>query len=152
MLSALSNINGAAFQIAADRPKASAVRSETAVAALAALAPAQPIPSASDPFSFEEDDQAGFDFLYRPSGLPTGQSAPSYATEPLADTPETRALASRDSSTRLAVESTQLSNLLSALMTTNVAEPRNTPAVEQQPPVPASASPQSLIAKLYQQF
>ncbi|MBD9371623.1 hypothetical protein IB238_03070 [Rhizobium sp. ARZ01] len=137
MLSALSNINGAAHQVSAGRAQAITTRTEAAVAALAALSPAQPLPSVSDPF--EDDDS--FSFLYRPNGRPSGSDTSTSSTQSVAD--------SSVSQSRLGMESTQLSSLLSSLMapaaTRDAAAPSTAGA-------PLPAVQESLIAKLYQQF
>ncbi|HUH50341.1 MAG TPA: hypothetical protein VLZ56_10875 [Mycoplana sp.] len=135
MLSAITNINGATLPVATGRPLANAARTETAAAALAALSPAQPLPSVSDPF-----DEDGFSFLYRPNGLPSGADASPLAAP--------QAAANSSASSRLAVESTHLSSLLSSLMSpAPTASAAASPAATEP-----SAAQETLIVKLYQQF
>ncbi|MDR6757291.1 hypothetical protein J2Y48_002587 [Mycoplana sp. BE70] len=135
MLSALTNISGMQH-VATGRPQVNAARTETAAAALAALSPAQPLPSVSDPI-----DEDGFSFLYRPNGLPSGADASPLAV-PQAATNGSSA------PSRLAVESTQLSSLLSSLMS---AAPTASSAVSPAATEPSGAQ-ETLIVKLYQQF
>lgn len=137
MLSALSNIYGTAHQVAAGRSQAN-TRTETAVAALAALSPAQPLPSVSDPF---DDDDDGFSFLYRPNGLPPGGDTSTESTR-TADTGSAH-------SSRLGMESTQLSSLLSSLMAPAAA---TSTAVQASADAPLQPVQETLIAKLYRQF
>ncbi|SOC39923.1 hypothetical protein SAMN05892877_106261 [Rhizobium subbaraonis] len=152
MLSTISNINGGAYDLAAGRAQSAGTRTEAAAAALAALSPAQPLPSASDPF---DDDGDALSFLYRPSGLPAGL-------------PEQSEGSSRQSSSggaRLAVESTQLTALLTSLMApapATAADETESAAAQQQEVAETQrqaqeqallpALQQSLIARFYQQF
>lgn len=137
MLSALSNISGATHQVATGRPQANAARAETAAAALAALAPTRPLPSVSDPL-----DEDGFSFLYRPNGLPSGADVSPLAAP--------QAATNGSASSRLAVESTQLSSLLSSLMSAAPTASSAAPPAAAEPPL--SAVQETLIVKLYQQF
>ena len=127
MLSAVSNISATAHQVAAGRAQPS--RERTAAAALAALTPAQPVPSVSDPF---DDAGDGFGFLYGPSGLPPGGTIPTQAAPRSTD---------GNSPARLAMQSTELSALLSSLMA-----PEGTKATDARP------AQESLITTLYRQF
>ncbi|PTM98719.1 hypothetical protein [Mycoplana dimorpha] len=134
MLSAVSNISATAHQVAAGRAQPSRERTAAAAAALAALTPAQPLPSVAEPV-----DDGGFGFLYGPSGLPSGGPVPAQAIEP----------ASRPSPARLAMESTELSALLSSLMAPEGAAPSSATADLAQA---ADTPQQSLITMLYRQF
>lgn len=138
MLSAISNTNGSAFQSATDRSQLRSTRSETATAALAALSPVQPLPSVSD--SFEEASDAS-SFLYNARGRP-------------ADGPQGGSGAgSAYPSARLGMESAQLTALLSSLMVSAGASPRQTVPVS-QPPAEATtpATQETLVSRLYRQF
>ncbi|MFD1329388.1 hypothetical protein [Mycoplana ramosa] len=139
MLSAISNINGVTHQVATNRPQANAARTETAAAALAALSPARPLPSVSDPF-----DDDGFAFLYRPNGLPSDTDAPPLAA------PAQATANGGSAPSRLAVESTQLSSLLSSLM--SPAPTASSAAAPAATELPLPAAHETLIVKLYQQF
>lgn len=150
MLSTISNINGGAYDVAAGRAQSAGTRTEAATAALAALSPAQPLPSASDPF---DDDGDALSFLYRPSGLPAGL-------------PEQSEASSRQPSgggARIAAESSQLTALLTSLMApATAAEETESAATRQQETAETQrqaqeqallpALQQSLIARFYQQF
>jgi hypothetical protein len=138
MLSALSNISAAAHQLAAGRAQPIRERTATAAAALAALTPVQPVPSVSDPF-----DEDGFGFLYGPSGLPSGGAVPTRAAE------AAPRIADETAPARLAMESTELSALLSSLMAPKSAVPTDGNAAL---PKPADTPQQSLITTLYRQF
>ncbi|NVP54273.1 hypothetical protein [Mycoplana rhizolycopersici] len=150
MLSTISNINGGAFDIAAGRAQSAGTRTEAAAAALAALSPAQLLPSASDPF---DDDGDALSFLYRPSGLPAGLSAQSEGSSGQSPSGEAR----------LAVESTQLTALLTSLMAPATAADETQSDTAQQQEASETqrraqeqallpALQQSLIARFYQQF
>lgn len=138
MLSAVSNISATAHQLAAGRAQPSRERTAAAAAALAALTPAQPLPSVADPA-----DDAGFGFLYGPSGLPSGGPVPAQATETASRPAEGNAPA------RLAMESAELSALLSSLMAPGGAAANSATA---DLPQAADTPQQSLITMLYRQF
>ncbi|MDF1631879.1 hypothetical protein [Mycoplana sp. MJR14] len=140
MLSAISNINGAAHQLAAERLQQRSARSDAAAAALAALSPVRPLPSVSDR---SDDDGQALSFLYGPGGYPAlTTSQPGEAAAQSADASSAPA--------RIAMESTQMTALLSSLMTPTAPAPKQTGATAPAQ-VPAVAS-ESLISKLYRQF
>lgn len=140
MLSAISNITGAGHQLAAERLQQRSARSEAAAAALAALSPALPLPSVSDRF---EDDGQALSFLYGPGGYPV-LPAPQQSEAATQSTDGSGAPA------RLAMESTQMTALLSSLMAPAAPAPRQTVA-SAPAQMPAVAS-EPLISKLYRQF
>ncbi len=140
MLSAISNINGAAHQLAAERLQQRSARSDAAAAALAALSPVRPLPSVSDR---SDDDGQALSFLYGPGGYPAlTTSQPGEAAAQSTDAGSAPA--------RIAMESTQMTALLSSLMTPAAPAPKQTGATAPAQ-VPAVAS-ESLISKLYRQF
>ncbi len=141
MLSAISNINGAAHQLAAERLQQRSARSDAAAAALAALAPVRPLPSVSDR---SDDDGQALSFLYGPGGYPAlTTSQPGEAAAQSADAGSAPA--------RIAMESTQMTALLSSLMTPAAAPAPKQTGATAPAQVPAVAS-ESLISKLYRQF
>lgn len=146
MLSAISTINGAAHHLAAERSQPRSSRSDAAAAALAALAPARPLPSVSDSF---DDDGGALAFLYGPAGYPATPAPQQTQTAPAS-------AGGSDASAKLAMESIQVTALLSSLMASSgpAAKQAATASPAPQPvsePAPASAS-ESLVSKLYRQF
>ena len=144
MLSAISTINGAAHHLAAERSQPRSSRSDAATAALAALAPARPLPSVSDSF---DDDGGALAFLYGPAGYPATPAPQQTQTAPAS-------AGGSDASAKLAMESIQVTALLSSLMASSgPAAKQAAPASPAPQPVSAPAlASESLVSKLYRQF
>ena len=126
-----------------------------AVAALAALAAAQPITKISTP-SDAAEEIGDLSFLYAPNGLPGISALPAYAVPPSQATTDERVSNSRNPTARLAIESTELNTLMSSFLMP-AASGAAAAASPDVPPVAdneqlSRIARQSVIAQLYSQF
>ena len=138
------------------RSSAASAENRPAVAALAALAAPQPVTRVSTPSDIAENI-GDLSFLYAPNGSPGVSSAlPSYAVPPSQATTDERVTASRNPTARLAIESTELNNLMSSFLvppapSANAAASPDAPAEADNGQL-ARIARQSVIAQLYNQF
>ncbi|MCD2181070.1 hypothetical protein [Rhizobium sp. GN54] len=141
MLSAVPSLYAAAYPPADVRPLPRSARTDAAAAAIAALAPVRPVPSVSDG---ADDGRQALAFLYGPNGQP--------AAPPPAQTGSTASQSANDgdASARLAMESTQVTALLSSLMAPGAAAAKQADAGAQ--PQANAATPEPLISQFYRQF
>ncbi|MCR6498832.1 hypothetical protein MUO32_07310 [Shinella sp. CPCC 101442] len=132
-----------------------AVETRPAASALAALTVPQPVTQVATPSEIAEDI-GDLSFLYAPNGQPGISTVPAYAVPSTQATGEARISAERNPTARLAIESTDLNNLLSSFLAprTPSANPAPSPDVpaETNGAQLARAAQQSVIAQLYAQF
>jgi hypothetical protein len=137
------------------RAPATAMETRPAMAALAALAAPQPVTRVSTPSDVAEDI-GDLSFLYAPNGLPGISALPSYAVPPSQATTDERVSTGRNPTARLAIESSDLNNLMSSFLTARA--PSANPAPSPDMPTGAGSeqfartAQQSVIAQLYSQF
>lgn len=140
MLSAVPSLYAAAYPPADVRPLPRSARTDAAAAAIAALAPVRPVPSVSDG---ADDGGQALAFLYGPNGQPA-------APPPAQTGTASQSADGGDASTRLAMESTQVTALLSSLMAPGAAAAKQADAGVQ--PQADAATPEPLISQFYRQF
>ncbi|MCF3641667.1 hypothetical protein LXM94_16975 [Rhizobium sp. TRM95111] len=150
MLNAISTATSS-YQSQADAPRAES----PSLSALAALA-APAVAPVQESFAPDDADSGDFGILYGPNGLPQGSGVPSFAS--VTESGESRLADSRDPSARLAMESTQLADLLSSFL--SPAASRSQDVATGSAPVPVETDTRqlsrmaqaSVIAQLYSQF
>ncbi|QRM54812.1 hypothetical protein [Sinorhizobium sp. BG8] len=159
MLSAVS-ISGSSPQsnaVVVPRQSAPQVDATSAAEAMAALTASQQLQALDAQFDAEIEADTSAAAIYGPNGLPEGAQVPAYAVPSSERSVETTVANSRDPSARLAMESTQLTALLSSLMLPTETSTSATPASPDRLPETdvyqlSRIARESVVAQLYRQF